>query len=123
MKGVEMVIYILLSSQDGVVVVWHDEQILNTKCKDTKPAVGLLLRALLWILIYSQFSNDPAFPYVGKFIANLTLAQVKTLDCGSLRLIDFRESTFMRWSHYSLSTLSHAVGRSWNKDLYLGGGF
>lgn len=60
-------------TKDGVVVVWHDEQILPEKCKDTKPAVP----------------NDPQFPYVNKFIANLTLAQVKTLDCGSLRLLDF----------------------------------
>ena len=29
------------------------------------------------------------FPYVGKYIANLTLAQVKTLDCGSKRLDGF----------------------------------
>jgi hypothetical protein len=28
--------------------------------------------------------------YVGKFIANLTLEQVKTLDCGSLRHHDYR---------------------------------
>lgn len=43
------------------------------------------------LICVSQFADDPDFPYVGKFIANLTLAQVKTLDCGSLRLIDFRE--------------------------------
>ncbi|RSH89083.1 hypothetical protein EHS25_002749 [Saitozyma podzolica] len=29
------------------------------------------------------------YPYVGKYIANLTLAQLKTLDCGSLRLDGF----------------------------------
>lgn len=29
------------------------------------------------------------FPYVGKFIANLTLAQIKMLDCGSLRQKDY----------------------------------
>jgi len=28
--------------------------------------------------------------YVGKHIADLTLAQIKTLDCGSKRLNDFR---------------------------------
>lgn len=58
------------------------------QCKDTKPA----------------YDNDPSYPYVGKvrkfcmcgrdfkadpnvkqYIANLTLAQIKTLDCGSLR--------------------------------------
>ena len=29
------------------------------------------------------------YPYVGKYIANLTLQQIKTLDCGGLRLHDF----------------------------------
>lgn len=29
------------------------------------------------------------YPYVGKYIANLTLAQIKTLDCGSQRQHDF----------------------------------
>ncbi|KAL9715819.1 hypothetical protein Ac2012v2_000261 [Leucoagaricus gongylophorus] len=60
-------------TKDGVVVVWHDEQILPTKCQDTQPVEP----------------NDSAFPYVNKFIANLTLAQIKTLDCGSLRQLDF----------------------------------
>ncbi|KAF9267066.1 PLC-like phosphodiesterase [Marasmius fiardii PR-910] len=60
-------------TKDGVVIVWHDENIDGTKCKDTKPA----------------FKNDPQFPYVGKFVANLTLAQIKTLDCGSERQIGF----------------------------------
>ncbi|KAF9458356.1 PLC-like phosphodiesterase [Collybia nuda] len=60
-------------TKDGVVVVWHDEFIDPTKCRDTKPA----------------FKGDLAFPYVGKNIVNLTLAQIKTLDCGSERLIDF----------------------------------
>ncbi|ESK98229.1 glycerophosphoryl diester phosphodiesterase [Moniliophthora roreri MCA 2997] len=60
-------------TKDGVVVVWHDEDIVPRKCRDTKPA----------------FEDDPDFPYVGKTLANLTLAQVKTLDCGSQRQIEF----------------------------------
>lgn len=60
-------------TKDGHLIVWHDEQIDKTKCLDTKPV----------------FENDPMFPYVGKYIANLTLAQVKSLDCGSLRLDGF----------------------------------
>lgn len=60
-------------TKDGVVVVYHDMFIPPEKCQDTKPA----------------FRGDPDFPYVGKFIANLTLAQIKTLDCGSQRLIDY----------------------------------
>ncbi|KAG7085507.1 hypothetical protein E1B28_003068 [Marasmius oreades] len=60
-------------TRDGHVIVWHDENIDPTKCKDTAPA----------------FLDDPDYPYVGKFIANLTLAQIKTLDCGSERLLTF----------------------------------
>lgn len=85
-----------MSQKDGVVVIWHDEvspdltrnrgsqessyrmlgleqNIDGTKCLDTQPVVP----------------DDPDFPYVGKYIANLTLAQVKTLDCGSQRLAGF----------------------------------
>jgi glycerophosphoryl diester phosphodiesterase len=54
---------------DGEVVVWHDNNIVASKCQDTSPASP----------------EDPMYPYVGKFIANLTLAQIKTLDCGSKR--------------------------------------
>ncbi|GAA6014165.1 hypothetical protein JCM10207_006119 [Rhodosporidiobolus poonsookiae] len=60
-------------TQDGHAVIWHDEWIYPEKCFDTGPVV----------------ENDPVFPYVGKYIANLTLAQVKSLDCGSQRLDDF----------------------------------
>jgi glycerophosphoryl diester phosphodiesterase len=38
------------------------------KCDDTAPA----------------FPGDPEFPYVGDYIHTLTLAQVRTLDCGTL---------------------------------------
>ncbi|KAF8707397.1 carboxypeptidase s, partial [Rhizoctonia solani] len=60
-------------TKDGHVLVWHDESIDGTKCKDTKPVT----------------KDDPLFPYVGKYVANLTLAQIKTLDCGSERLDGF----------------------------------
>ncbi|WVO17783.1 hypothetical protein L204_105481 [Cryptococcus depauperatus] len=60
-------------TKDGQVIIWHDENFVSTKCRDTAPA----------------FENDPDYPYVGKYIANLTLAQIKTLDCGSLRQHDF----------------------------------
>lgn len=59
-------------TKDGKVVVTHDRKISDRKCKDTAPVTA----------------GDPDYPYVGKFIVNLTLAQIKTLDCGSLRLSD-----------------------------------
>ncbi|KAK4698697.1 glycerophosphoryl diester phosphodiesterase, partial [Phenoliferia sp. Uapishka_3] len=60
-------------TKDGHLIVWHDEQIDPLKCQDTIPVA----------------TDDPIFPYVGKYLANLTLAQVKTLDCGSVRLDGF----------------------------------
>ncbi|WP_229780082.1 glycerophosphodiester phosphodiesterase family protein [Arthrobacter sp. BL-252-APC-1A] len=62
-------------SEDGAVVVWHDDVILATKCRDTEPAGA----------------NDPDFPYVGDRVAELTLAQLKTLDCGFAQLPGYPE--------------------------------
>lgn len=58
---------------DGHPVAWHDESIAKEKCKDTKPVTP----------------NDPLFPYVGKYIKELSLKQIKSLDCGSQRLAAF----------------------------------
>ncbi len=60
-------------TKDGVAVVTHDRKVSNAKCKDTAPATP----------------NDPTFPYVGRFIKDLTLAQIKMMDCGSLRLASY----------------------------------
>jgi glycerophosphoryl diester phosphodiesterase len=57
-------------TEDGQAVVTHDRRINGNKCQDTAPA----------------FPNDPEYPYVGKYIKDLTLAQVRTMDCGSLTL-------------------------------------
>ncbi|KAA8913038.1 glycerophosphoryl diester phosphodiesterase [Sphaerosporella brunnea] len=56
-----------LFTKDGVPVIWHDHRISDTKCRDTA-------------------TGGENFPYVGKLIHELTLEQVKTLDCGSLQL-------------------------------------
>jgi glycerophosphoryl diester phosphodiesterase len=53
-------------TQDQYAVVTHDRQVSDAKCDDTAPVVA----------------GDPEFPYVGKFIKDLTLEQVWTLDCG-----------------------------------------
>lgn len=54
-------------SKDGVVVVSHDSFINPLVCRDTAPATP----------------GDPAFPYVGRAIVDLTFAQLETLDCGT----------------------------------------
>jgi glycerophosphoryl diester phosphodiesterase len=60
-------------TEDGQAVVTHDRQVTGGKCLDTAPVTA----------------GDPEFPYVGKYIRNLTLAQVRTLDCGSRQLAGF----------------------------------
>jgi glycerophosphoryl diester phosphodiesterase len=60
-------------SADGVLMVSHDRAVNGSHCLDTAPA----------------FPNDPEFPYVGKLIHDLTVAQLKTLDCGSKTLPEF----------------------------------
>ena len=52
-------------TQDGHAVVTHDRQVSGAKCRDTEPA----------------FAGDPQYPYVGDYIRNLTLAQVRKLAC------------------------------------------
>ncbi|MQA07922.1 MAG: glycerophosphodiester phosphodiesterase [Pseudonocardiaceae bacterium] len=56
-------------TRDGRDVVTHDRQINPAKCADTEPVRP----------------GDPQFPYAGKYIKDLTFAQVRTLDCGSQR--------------------------------------
>lgn len=62
----------IVITADGQPLVWHDPVIETTKCADTGPA----------------FADDPQYPYVGKLTHELTLQQVRTLDCGKL-LTDF----------------------------------
>ena len=58
----------IVLSRDAVPMVWHDPLIEAEKCTDTAPA----------------FPGDPQYPYVGKQVHELTLAQLRTLDCGKL---------------------------------------
>ncbi|MFD3657646.1 glycerophosphodiester phosphodiesterase family protein [Streptomyces sp. NPDC058620] len=62
-------------TKDRKVVVNHDRQISVHKCQDSGPLVP----------------GDPLYPYVGKYIKDLTLAQIKTLDCGYQQLPGFPE--------------------------------
>lgn len=62
----------IVITKDGQPLVWHDPTIDAAKCTDTAPA----------------FTGDPQYPYVGKLVHQLSLAQLRTLDCGH-RLSDF----------------------------------
>ncbi|MFG2058673.1 glycerophosphodiester phosphodiesterase family protein [Micromonospora sp. NPDC048930] len=60
-------------TRDEKVVVTHDRQVSTQKCRDTAPVTP----------------GDPMYPYVGKYIKDLTLAQIKTMDCGYQQLPGF----------------------------------
>ncbi|QWF80599.1 Glycerophosphodiester phosphodiesterase [Amycolatopsis sp. CA-230715] len=60
-------------TRDGREVITHDRKLNPAKCRDTAPVTP----------------GDPQFPYAGKYVKDLTFAQARTLDCGSLRQPDF----------------------------------
>jgi glycerophosphoryl diester phosphodiesterase len=62
-------------TRDEKVVVNHDRQINPQKCRDTAPVTAA----------------DPMYPYVGKYIKDLTLAEIRTMDCGYQQLPGFPE--------------------------------
>ncbi|MFF4807017.1 glycerophosphodiester phosphodiesterase family protein [Micromonospora chersina] len=62
-------------TRDEKVVVTHDRQVSAQKCRDTGPVSP----------------DDPMYPYVGKYIKDLTLAQIRTMDCGYQQLPGFPE--------------------------------
>jgi glycerophosphoryl diester phosphodiesterase len=53
-------------TKDGQPLVWHDPVFASDQCADTGPA----------------FAGDPQYPYVGKLVRELTLVQIRMLDCG-----------------------------------------
>ena len=73
-------------TEDGQAVVTHDRRVAANKCLDTAPVTP----------------GDAEFPYVGKYVKNLTLAQVRTLDCGSLKLADKPEQVITPGSRMPL---------------------
>jgi glycerophosphoryl diester phosphodiesterase len=68
--GVSTIELDLQITKDGREVVTHDRKISAQKCRDTAPVTA----------------GDPLFPYVGKYIKDLTFEQVRSLDCGSQTL-------------------------------------
>lgn len=69
--GVSTLEFDIQLTRDGYAVVAHDSDPTPRRCRDTGPA----------------FPGDPAYPYVHgeTHIVDLTLAQVRTIDCGSER--------------------------------------
>ncbi|UKA67471.1 glycerophosphodiester phosphodiesterase [Arthrobacter sp. FW306-05-C] len=72
-SGVSTLELDLQITKDGREVITHDRKINGQKCQDTAPVTP----------------GDPSYPYVGKYIKDLTFDQVRSLDCGSLTLPQF----------------------------------
>ncbi|PPK66748.1 glycerophosphoryl diester phosphodiesterase [Actinokineospora auranticolor] len=87
-------------TEDDQAVVTHDRRVDGRKCRDTAPAVA----------------GDPEFPYVGKYVNTLTLAQVRTLDCGSRRLPDFPGQELTPGSRMPLLREVFALARRYGAD-------
>ena len=64
--GVDVIELDVGMSSDGVVVLNHDQALSPVNLTDTEPASP----------------DDPAFPYVGKRIRDLTFDQLRTIDAG-----------------------------------------
>ena len=81
-------------------MVWHDPKIEPTKCAETAPA----------------FAGDPQYPYVGKLVHDLTLAQIRTLDCGKL-LKDFPAAEVVRNNKIATLPEVFALADSYHADV------
>jgi glycerophosphoryl diester phosphodiesterase len=76
--GVDAIEFDVTATGDGGLILAHDLLVGATTILDTGPAAA----------------GDAAFPYVGKRRAELTLAQVATLDAGGRRPATPFEATF-----------------------------
>ena len=87
-------------TRDGRAVVTHDPTVDGRKCRDTAPATP----------------GDPAYPYVGKHVNTLRLAQVRTLDCGSRTLPSFPRQKASPGARMPLLSEVFALARSRSAD-------
>lgn len=86
-------------TRDRQPLVWHDPTIAAQKCADTAPA----------------FAGDPQYPYVGKLVHELTLAQIRTLDCGR-RLDDFPNAEVVPGNRIATLPQVFALADSYRAD-------
>lgn len=98
--GVDTLELDIVVSKDGQPMVWHDPVIEETKCADTHPA----------------FPGDPHYPYVGRLVHDLTLAQLRTLDCGKL-LPGFPDAEVVKGNRIATLPEVFALAASYHADV------
>jgi glycerophosphoryl diester phosphodiesterase len=87
-------------TRDGHAVVTHDPAVDGRKCRDTGEATP----------------GDPSYPYVGKQVNTLRLAQVRTLDCGSRTMASFPGQKASPGARMPLLSEVFALARSRSAD-------
>jgi glycerophosphoryl diester phosphodiesterase len=90
----------IVITEDGQPMVWHDPTIEAEKCADTGPA----------------FAGDPQYPYVGKLVHELTMVQIRTLDCGK-RLAEFPRAEAVRGNKIATLPEVFAVADSYRAGV------
>lgn len=89
----------IVLTRDSQPLVWHDPTIQADKCTDTAPALA----------------GDPQYPYVGKLVHELTLVQIRTLDCGR-RLAEFPGAEVVRDNRIATLPDVFALADSYRAD-------
>ncbi|OBF05375.1 glycerophosphodiester phosphodiesterase [Mycobacterium sp. 852002-10029_SCH5224772] len=97
--GVSTLEFDIVLTRDRQPLVWHDPTIGAEKCTDIAPA----------------FAGDPQYPYVGKLVHELTLAQIRTLDCGR-RLDDFPHAEVVQGNTIATLPEVFALADSYRAD-------
>lgn len=97
--GVSTLEFDVVLTRDRQPLVWHGPTITAEKCADTAPA----------------FAGDPQYPYVGKRVYELTLVQIRTLDCGR-RLDDFPRAEVVRGNKIATLPEVFALADSYRAD-------
>jgi glycerophosphoryl diester phosphodiesterase len=90
----------IVLTKDVQPLVWHDPTIDAGKCADTGPA----------------FAGDPQYPYVGRLVHELSLAQIRTLDCGR-RIAEFPHAEVVRGNKIATLPEVFALADSYRADV------
>jgi glycerophosphoryl diester phosphodiesterase len=90
----------IVITKDNQPVVWHDPTIDAEKCSDTGPA----------------FAGDPEYPYVGKLVHELTLVQIRTLNCDR-QLAEFPRAEVVRGNKIAILPEVFALADSYRADV------
>jgi glycerophosphoryl diester phosphodiesterase len=98
--GVSTLEFDINITKDGQPLVWHDPMFAPDQCADTGPA----------------FAGDPQYPYVGKLVRELTLVQIRMLDCGKPNR-EFPQAEVLRGNKLAILPDVFALTNSYHADV------